>query len=468
MKPVVHQFEDKLLDFAYGELQPHEAEAVDAHVRGCTRCSESLSNITSVRTTMRLLPTEPAPAAGLESLLAYAEQHARQNAKAKPAVAWWRRLIVPLTSVMALVTVGVVAMQASYTPDPVAAAFETREAVPVQPEMAAKQEAPAPEPVIAAAPPPTAAAKPSTVGLNEVAGVERKNDVSDGLLKEAGPKPKVAVAMDAPLTHDYSNSGSLARREPVRNGAADAEERADVSEEPKGGKKGDVGSFGLQNLGTAKPAPAQVTGSAQASSVGSADFDSNYGRQAEVNSPAPTEDRSPSNPPQAAPSLQAPSLALGGVNSKRVQKTQANKVGADEGERSNDDEGQAIRSRVANVFEAQLAGARAASNRGDRQSEINECLLVLNGGAQGYQRAESLKRLCDAYDVLGQPDRAQAFCDSLASEFPQTAAAKQMVQRRSAGLRDAKAPQKKMRAPADAFDQAEQQRETPAPKPVKR
>ena len=97
-----------------------------------------------------------------------------------------------------------------------------------------------------------------------------------------------------------------------------------------------------------------------------------------------------------------------------------------------DDEKQAVRSRVGNVLEDQLSMARAANNRGDRQAELKECLAVLAAGARGAQRAESLKRVCDAFDALGEPDQAQPFCDQLAQEFGQTNAARQMLQRRNA------------------------------------
>ena len=40
MKPQsLHSHEDTLLDFAYGELPPAEARAVEEHVTGCARCT---------------------------------------------------------------------------------------------------------------------------------------------------------------------------------------------------------------------------------------------------------------------------------------------------------------------------------------------------------------------------------------------------------------------------------------------
>src|SRR3990167_2268151 len=100
MKSAAHQYEDKLLEFAYGELPQHEADAVDAHVRGCTRCSQSLSEIRGVRATMAQLPMHSAPDAGLESLLAYAEQAAkRSSTRTAPSV--WKRFLMPLASMAA-------------------------------------------------------------------------------------------------------------------------------------------------------------------------------------------------------------------------------------------------------------------------------------------------------------------------------------------------------------------------------
>lgn len=112
MKPqTLHAHEDRLLDFAYGELPPQEAQAVQSHLEGCTRCSELLEGIGGVRATMAQLPMEPAPDAGLESLLAYAQQAAR-NAAAGPAPkpVWWRRWLVPVMGVAAVCAFGVVSV----------------------------------------------------------------------------------------------------------------------------------------------------------------------------------------------------------------------------------------------------------------------------------------------------------------------------------------------------------------------
>jgi len=119
MKPQnLHAHEDRLLDFAYGELPPLEARVVESHVEGCARCSELLAGIRGVRTTMAQLPMEPAPDAGLESLLAYAQQAAR-NAAAGPAPkpTWWRRWLMPAMGVAAVTVFGVVSVQVNKSLD---------------------------------------------------------------------------------------------------------------------------------------------------------------------------------------------------------------------------------------------------------------------------------------------------------------------------------------------------------------
>lgn len=112
MKPqTLHAHEDRLLDFAYGELPPQEAQAVQSHLEGCTRCSEMLAGISGVRTVMKQLPLEPAPDAGLESLLAYAQQAARNAAAGPtPQPTWWRRWLVPMMGAAAVCAFGVVSV----------------------------------------------------------------------------------------------------------------------------------------------------------------------------------------------------------------------------------------------------------------------------------------------------------------------------------------------------------------------
>ncbi len=59
MKPQnIHAQEDRLLDFAYGELPVSEAQAVESHLQGCPRCAQTLNEIRGVRVTMAQLAEE--------------------------------------------------------------------------------------------------------------------------------------------------------------------------------------------------------------------------------------------------------------------------------------------------------------------------------------------------------------------------------------------------------------------------
>ncbi|WNZ59366.1 zf-HC2 domain-containing protein [Myxococcus sp. MxC21-1] len=98
MKPQnPHAQEDRLLDFAYGELPVPEARLVEAHLESCARCTQALDDIRGVRATMSQLSVEPAPDAGLESLMAYAQQAARRAAAGPaPKPSRWRRWLLPV------------------------------------------------------------------------------------------------------------------------------------------------------------------------------------------------------------------------------------------------------------------------------------------------------------------------------------------------------------------------------------
>src|SRR6478735_2425087 len=57
MKPTAtHAAEDRLLEYAYGELSPGDAAAVEGHLQGCVKCAGTLDAIRGVR---RARPTAP-------------------------------------------------------------------------------------------------------------------------------------------------------------------------------------------------------------------------------------------------------------------------------------------------------------------------------------------------------------------------------------------------------------------------
>ncbi len=432
MKPEVHQFEDKLLEFAYGELPPNEAVAVDAHVRECTRCTLSLSEISSVRTAMKQLPMEPAPEAGLESLLAYAAQHAKLNARAKVSTPWWRRLIVPVSSVMALVVVGVLATRVQTVPDAVGAAFEGVAAKEAQ-VVVSSPAVPAPvAPSVVASPkePATAVARDEQAALAEPSRGKAEPHKKAVLASSNAAGPKAAAAASrGEADFDDALSANSPERESSRLKAKQAESAADFGLNQVGPGGGSGQGMGLQKTGQGGSLNDKLSEDAPTHVYKNDNSDEERRQQAE----SKKQEVSSAPPPPVAnkPSLslgtRAPQpTAIGSVGTKDVRARDDTAATSGFGSTTADE-----KRSVGNVLESQLANARAANTRGDSMSEIKECLGVLNSGAEGAQRAESLKRVCDAYDSMGQPDRAEPYCEALLREFGRTASAKQVALRRS-------------------------------------
>ena len=112
MKPQsLHAHEDRLLDFAYGELPPPRPRPWSPTSRAAPVQRAARRASAACAPSWRSCAMEPAPDAGLESLLAYAQQAAR-NAAAGPAPkpTWWRRWLVPVMGVAAVCAFGVVSV----------------------------------------------------------------------------------------------------------------------------------------------------------------------------------------------------------------------------------------------------------------------------------------------------------------------------------------------------------------------
>jgi hypothetical protein len=491
MKSAAHQYEDKLLEFAYGELPQHEADAVDAHVRGCSRCAHSLSEIRGVRATMAKLPMESAPDAGLESLLAYAEQAAQRTREAKAPPSIWKRFLMPLASVMALATVGVIAFRANQDFDTsrASAAADTKleERAEKQKEQwdqsgkspVAQGEAmptPAPAVVAAVSPPAEAPANDQKLKMKSAQLEDGKNSLDD--LREAGgkrgdvwsPEPKAAVPQSVTrrISANKTKAPSVANDEGYRQDFSNAAQRGALSKDSapppppqqvaaqdkvtqekvtyglgtsnSGGAVGglDIPSGrsagpGTANAPVAKPAPAPVK--------------EQPAFKEEAKKRAKTEEEAPARAEAQAPVAAAPMPSSAPYTSspKKMNKGSLGVHLGDSASSGAEDDSMAVQksdslgvdrdAKFAERGRAQLVtqsleSARVASNNGDRLSEIRLLAQVLQNGATGYQRVEALKRICDAYEALGEPDRADPFCDQLLSEFPATAAARAVSDRR--------------------------------------
>lgn len=500
MNPGVHQNEDTLLDYAYGELPAHEAAAIDAHVRTCAKCSQTLAQIRGVRSVFAPLPMEAAPEAGLESLLAYAEQHARRTKAPKQAV--WRRWIFALSSAAALVVVGVVATRAmEEAPQSPADVLDrnAKEAAAEQPAKetpqvvaAAPQASPAEALDAPEAPAPQAAAvgkleegTQAYVGDKKVSGPlaqkPRKN-----LPLTTAPATKTAAAEKADKAEGDVNT---AEANAYKGGARQSESKRGLNSVWKEDSNA-VGSTNYSDVGTRvgrqereaapKPEPLKdrLSNLDDARNDGTSARQSAFGGTASppgfgvaTGSTAPAQERPALRPapPPPAPVVVQPSAPA--VNDPVVQSAPAKKSkssyglpmpqrsapSADRDEVMADSESSAPTERQRRVQEVEAAKAlleqagRLAS-AGDRAGEVKASLDALNAGASGYERVEALKRICDGYEAMGSFDRAEPFCARLLSEFPGTAAAQQIVSRRRAVEENAKKTRAKT-APA-AVDQA--------------
>src|SRR5260370_3089238 len=108
MNPESKHIEEKLVDYAYGELKSDQAKTVEAHLESCPRCADALIAMKRVRQTMSRLPIAPAPVKGLDSLIAYAEQTAHRAQLRQKRRPVWVRWLVPINGVAALSVVLVI------------------------------------------------------------------------------------------------------------------------------------------------------------------------------------------------------------------------------------------------------------------------------------------------------------------------------------------------------------------------
>ncbi|MHB8874270.1 MAG: zf-HC2 domain-containing protein [Myxococcaceae bacterium] len=450
MTQATHSFEDKLLEFAYGELPAHEAKALEAHLSGCPKCSEALGSIRGVRQTMAKLPAEPAPGSGLESLLAYSEQAARRMAAGPaPQPQWWRKLIAPLAGVAALAVIGVVALETSKTTDlsPSKADYKVEGGRAELSKEGQAKDAPAQQALVPAA---VAPAAPEAVPADESREEQRKGFAEKDGLQQVGraaefeaPKrianksakmkgkaeEKKMEFAEAPAP--VSAQAPAARPSPPPSAAPGAAavggltgnmgERADRAPAEDAYDKNLDGRTAGPAAQMAMPAKEQSAapslglslGAERAGAAGKGASSGSYGGSSSYRqSPAP-----PAATSRAAENTRERSQ-LAAADTEIDSARQSSKF--DQADR---DQQQAVELR------GLLEKARRVSSS-DRSEEIRLAQEILRRDAKGYQRLEALKRLCDAYEALGQESEAARYCDAVVSEFPSSAAATQVKQRR--------------------------------------
>ncbi|NNB84883.1 zf-HC2 domain-containing protein [Corallococcus exiguus] len=457
-----HAHEDRLLDFAYGELPASEAHVLEQHVQGCVRCTKALADIRGVRTTMAQLSSEPAPDAGLESLLAYAQQSARRAAAGpEPKPSRWRRFLLPAVGLATVGTFGLLTLTVSENLD---LAPNLSQRAPSPTMAAAKQESPtrekrapsalAPAPssatlevdvpegasdALAAAPAPserefnrnqveaktqrkgTAAARPSD-WMNAGSGgalLERRADIE-------APKKKMskavrdaeeefaaldqatagAPAQEAPPKEEKSNDGYLAKDEPAaRRSAGKLSDKAM-------GAKGDSLRLGEAAYGRGLSSDEDDGVAAGAAppppAVASAPV-----VQAAPMAPAAVGSIGGAAPPSTPPAL---STATPKQESARAEAAKPSPVAKSA-------------SKEAMTARDLSAQAQAAANQGDRAREAQLLRAALAAGASGSERLALLSRLCESESVQGRTQEATAICGQIITEAPGSSAA-QLAQRR--------------------------------------
>ena len=498
MKPAAHQYEDKLLELAYGELPESEATAVEAHVQGCARCRQSLAEIRSVRLSMGQLPQVDPPEAGLDSLLAYAEQAARRNA-AGPAGApsFWKRLMAPLAGVAALSLVAVVgwqtqkdgvadlapqtvAVKATATPSteaPVVPAPQGGEGLAAAPAVAA--DSPERERARAADSKSldeqadrydVARQQPSEVVAQQAYGAtglgeQRQQELGSALeaagklsnTRRAAPS-KPARKNDALAKEEaFGGLDKVARAERQKEAAPAAPElpRDDFSNAAQRGAKDQVAA--APPPASAEPAAAPAPSAPQ--KKGSLAMGPGFGLSTGTKGGAGRATGADLGEAEAIGSI-----ARAEPKPEAKSKSPSPGAAGDDFDRSMDGAGGA---RAASREIAQsLSDARSARDSGNRQQEIALAQRALASGATGQQRAEALQRLCEAYDALGLEAQADPYCAALVREFPSSTGARAVAQRRNQPSLNprpaAKQKASERRLEADELQKAEPAKSAPA------
>ncbi len=227
MSPTDHD-QDKLLGYAYGELSSPEAKSLEAHLKNCPQCSRALEDIRKVRRTMAQLPTVPAPEAGLDSLLAYAQQAARR-AQAGPAAHshLWKWVLLPSTGVLAMVLLIVVTARVAEETN--LSRLRSVAAPKVAPSSSPLPQA---EPSVALEIAPPAKAVESPKEKETAAKAERKPSAKMLILKAApqAPRPSAKAAVvehaeDFAQPASKDESGAQAGRARPKSAVAPQESR---------------------------------------------------------------------------------------------------------------------------------------------------------------------------------------------------------------------------------------------------
>jgi hypothetical protein len=483
MKPQsLHAHEDRLLDFAYGELPAAEARAMEAHLQGCTRCTEALDGIRGVRATMSQLSLEPAPDAGLESLLAYAQQAARHAAEGPaPVRSRWRRWLMPAVGLAAVSFFGIISLEVMKSVDLApSVTAKAQESEGARPELVA-QKAEARDYAQAEAPAPVA---PSQKLAEKLEAQQPMDDSRAGVSNAPARELKRDAASKRGGRADWNTSGSAGGFPELRSkyksqddegassvGAVQAipptpAARAEMQPAPTG--------VAPQAQAVMPPPPAESAPSADMAQAGPmADADDRA-----FEAPAAEAEAAKSAPPRSSLSIgsasavrgagAAPSMGSGASSEELEQAPSApaprniaqmvpaapRKPVPAEPEAAPREESFGVKKasrkeRAAGPSASQFSQrATEAYRAGDRALEANLLRQALESGASGRERLGLLIRLCDAEFALGRRDSAIEACGLVLSEDPGSGAAQVARKRLSRESDDAEQAAPAQAAPA--------------------
>ncbi|MDC0708817.1 zf-HC2 domain-containing protein [Stigmatella sp. ncwal1] len=401
MKPQhLHAPEDRLLDFAYGELSAKEALAVESHLEGCPRCREALASIRGVRSAFSQLSLEPAPEAGLDSLLAYAQQSARSMAAGPvPKQTLWRRLTVPVMGVAAVCVFGMVTLRVTQN-------------VQFQPEFSAKaQEAAAPKPSMdRGAVPPASSAETATIEP----GFEPNADLEfDTQSPSKQQMPQLSTAR-----RDQPWEGAEKKKTMPAPAGKKGTSLASKSKEAKYEAPGDKVSGLVDGFMAPPPPPAPVAPAPAAATPAPRKAQAEVADELE---PAPQQRDSDE---EDANRLKDDSLVGGGPSSSlRLNESRARQSNSAP---SSGAVAPAERPVSETELSQQVIVARQDNKRVLEVSLLREALAA---GATGEERLSLLTRLCDAEFALGRRKAAIEACSQVVKEAPGSQAA-QVARRR--------------------------------------
>ncbi len=342
MNPESKHVEERLLDYAYGELGSDDSKTVEAHLQSCPRCADALAAMKRVRQTMSRLPIAPAPAKGLDSLIAYAEQTAQRaqlGQKQRPA---WVRWLVPITGAAAVSVVLVISGKVIQTGDLPATRTDSL------PEVRSES-------------PPAASARAA-------------DDQSASQTERASEKKP-------PIPNEVSGSSEQSATEAPRHESKGKAQWVNGPSRRELAKKVDQGA-------PANPRDSAIGERAKmvrpSQPVAGATFDQ-----------APSA-RSAAKPRQSAESGQGEAGVEGGVPGGVVGGVPGGVVGGT------------------------LESVPAPPPAEGPLQEVRRLRKALDDGAVGHERARILLQLCDALDALKREGEAEAVCNAVIREFPES------------------------------------------------